>query len=1338
MRYHEFASRRNVTGLVLQFHESTPLMLSVEARLSELLTRWETLQRSGYSVTAEELCSDDPELADALRHRIEVLSSGSLSFDAETTDGSAHRPIGGQPASTLAEEIGRAVDSSVGVVIGDFEILGELGHGGMGVVYRAYDRENRRVVALKTMLQGSATALYRFKQEFRALADVSHPNLVMLHELVAHGSHWYLTMELIEGTDFLTYVRTATLFPDTRTPEALPAARIDRLRLVLRQLAEGIAVLHGAGMLHRDIKPSNVLVEKNGRVILLDFGLSAELEPSGLHQSTEAHVLGTVAYMSPEQAAGQPVSPSSDWYSVGVMLYEALTGRLPFAGKAVDLLHEKQRSESRPPRDLAPETPEDLNALCISLLSRDPSARPSGTGVLRLLSEASVLLPFQPGRDRRAPLVGRDRHLEILRDALETVEQVRTVAISVHGGSGAGKSALVQHFLDDLIEHGEAVVLAGRCYERESVPYKAFDSLVDSLSRYLSRQPRHETQAILPRDVLSLARVFPVLQRVEAVALAPRKAFEIPDLQELRRRAFAALRELLGRLGDRGLLVLAIDDLQWGDADSVALLVELLRPPDPPSLLLVGCYRSEDSATPFVRSFLAAQEAAAPALDRRELVVDPLSRAEVERLVLELLGRDDPSARICAFAIARESGGNPFFVQELVHSIKSGAGREESLVSAQAIALDEVLWDRVSRLPTAARRLLEIVAVSGRPLRQIDATRAAALGPDELEALSILRSGRLIRSTGPTHLDEVEAYHDRVRETVVAHLTLEVLERHHLDLARVLEASGKVDPEFLAIHYQEGNERPKAGVYYAKAAAQASAALAFDRATKLYRLALQFRPADGASEQSLRTELGDALANAGRSPEAAREYLAAISGTAGAEALELRRRAAYRFLISGHIDEGLIEVRKILRAVGLKLPESPVSALFTLLQRRVRLRLRGLGFRERDAGQIPRDELIRIDTCLSTATGLNVVDPIRGAAIQAQSLLFALRAGEPSRLVSALAWEAAQISVSGAPSRRRVQRLLDIGQALAERGSKPQSLGSMVLAHGLVAYLAGSWREARFRCEHAEAIFRDRCTGATWELDTAQTFALWSLTYMGEVAELARRRQVLLKEALERGDLYALTNLSTYIMAIVQLGADQPDDARRELDQAVARWSQKGFHVQHHNALLARLYIEIYTGNGAIAWNHASDKWPSYARSLLLRVQQVRIDARQLHARCALAAAVNSPSPAALLRAAQRDARHLERERTPWARAHAVFLRGAIAHLRGDSDAARAALLEAASAYETADMPLYAAAIRRRLGEILGGCEGSDLITGANAWMAQQSLRDPARITAMYAPGFRD
>ena len=575
-------------------------------------------------------------------------------------------------------------------VLANYEILGELGRGGMGVVYRARDRRRDQVVALKIVQRAAPAALLRFKQEFRTLADVSHPNLVTLYELASDGRSWFFTMELIDGVDILTYVRSPAermaLDPGSsgsRSPEVdiadtrvaavltephagsdqaemhpgdlalepgLSPSQLGRLRASFMQLAEGVDALHDAGKLHRDIKPSNVLVTRRGRVVLLDFGLAAELEPSGLHQSSEPHILGTIAYMAPEQAACLPVSQASDWYSVGVMLYETLTGRLPFVGRPLDVLMEKQRRSPSPPREIVADVPADLGELCAALLHRDPEARPDGAEVLRRLRARPPGVPA-PSPTRRAvgttrPFVGRAHHLAALSNAYSVMKQSGTVLVLAHGRSGVGKTALVQRFVESLPADDRAVVLPSRCYAQESVPYKALDGVIDSLGRTLRRLPATDVQAVLPRDFPYLWQVFPTLRLVEGVPTPRRRLQEIPDPRELRRRCVAALRDLLGRLSDCCPLVLVIDDLQWGDHDSAAILADLLQPPDPPALLLVGCYRREDAGTsPFLTRLRGAIETPGNRIDCRELAVDELAAEDAAALARSLYGPslDDPA-----------------------------------------------------------------------------------------------------------------------------------------------------------------------------------------------------------------------------------------------------------------------------------------------------------------------------------------------------------------------------------------------------------------------------------------------------------------------------------------------------------------------------------------------------------------------------------------------------------------------------------------------------------------------------------------------------------------------
>ena len=269
-----------------------------------------------------------------------------------------------------------------GTVLG-YEIQEELGRGGMGIVYRAHHRQRDQVVALKTLQGMDAGALFRFKQEFRTLAGVTHPNLVRLYDLVCDGRCWFFTMEFVPGVDFRTYVRSA---------ECQGSFHEGRLRESLRQLVEGIAALHEAGKLHRDIKPRNVLVTAEGRVVLLDFGLAAELDQQGRHQSTECHLLGTLAYMSPEQAAGGAVSPASDWYNLGSMLYETLTGRFPFEGSALEVLAAEAARFCHSSVERGCRHPGGPGSVVHGAAARDPEARPSGAEILGQL-----------GRDRQEP-----------------------------------------------------------------------------------------------------------------------------------------------------------------------------------------------------------------------------------------------------------------------------------------------------------------------------------------------------------------------------------------------------------------------------------------------------------------------------------------------------------------------------------------------------------------------------------------------------------------------------------------------------------------------------------------------------------------------------------------------------------------------------------------------------------------------------------------------------------------------------------------------------------------------------------------------------------------------
>jgi eukaryotic-like serine/threonine-protein kinase len=1127
-------------------------------------------------------------------------------------------------------------------------------------------------------------------------------------------------------------------------PPAPPPAYHDvRLRAALRQLGEALNTLHGMGKLHRDIKPSNVMITRRGRVVLLDFGLSTEMEGREEHQSTtHGQVVGTAAYMAPEQAGGETLSPASDWYSVGVMLYRALAGRLPFVGKSLDVMMKKQLFDPAMPRAINPSVSADLNDLCMDLLRRDPADRPTGDEVLQRLGgpgggPSSTTAGGPASRTRH--FVGRAEQLARLAEAFTAVRRGQAGAAFVHGRSGVGKSTLLQKFLDGLLEHGEAVVLGGRCYEQESVAYKAIDTLIDSLTRFLRRLHRHEAEGMMPRDVAALARVFPVLQRVAVVAESPNRSTDIKDPQELRRRAFGALRELLARIGDRKPLVLAIDDLQWGDVDSAALLCELLQPPDPPLLLLVCAYRSEYAThSDCLRMLLDPALSGLAPEARREILVDALSRDEARALALQLLGHDDEIAEKQARMIARESGGSPYFVYELVEHLKAGGELEDRSQFTGSISLDDVLWARIQRLPENSRNLLEVLAVAGRPLRQADVTRATGLGPSGFTALASLRSDHLVRGTGAGALDDVETYHDRIRETVVSHLTPDRLKHWHERLAAELEASGRTDAETLAVHFDAADQPAKAGTYYIKAAGEATQSLAFDRASTLYGRALEL--AVGTEpERALRRKLADALAHAGRSHEAAEQYLRVCGEVTPAELQEVRRLLAFQLLMSGRVDEGLAVYRELLAHFGLRIPATPKQALYEMIVSRVILWFRGLGFRERPASEVPPVELERVDTAQAVALGMTVVDWIRGSSFQSRSLLMALRAGEPLRIALSMGWEVVPSACGGKSMRRRTQKLIQKAEALSERLGDPHALGMAKLGHGAAEFLSGRFRSGVTISDEATTIMRERCPGAVWELDTSQIFAAWGLFFCGDINELRVRCPRLAKQARDRGDSYLETTVNQFPRVVTLLADDDPDQARHHSLDSISRWTQKGFHVQHLTSFYGQLLIDLYKGDGQGAWRRYRSTLPDLEAALLLRIQHTYIEFQQYVGRVALAAARQVPSPIEaepLLAEAQRAARRLDRQGLLWARAYATLVRGGIASVRGDETTAVARLREAIDGLDEVGMFLYAAAARHELGKLIGGDEGRALIARSGAWMAEHGIRAPEKMVRACVSGF--
>lgn len=1249
-----------------------------------------------------------------------------------------------------------------------FRLVRKLGEGGMGVVYEAFDADRSMAVALKTLNYVSPSALYLFKQEFRSIADIAHPNLISLYELFADSEEWFFTMQLLHGERLLDYLRSgcspatfepattassldATLTSNISETRTLPEGAISdltaageivfrpllhkgvspdasQIRKIMAQVAHGLAALHAAGKLHRDIKPSNVLVNGEGHATVLDFGLAIDVHSAARPSRTDT--VGTLAYMSPEQALGKAVTPASDWYAMGVMLYQVLCGELPFRGSAREITSAKLSGRCPRPSAMATRVDPQLEELALVLLHPDATRRPPQRDVLASLTgSASAPVGAYPAINASVPFYGREQELQRLHAAMDASLRGAVAVAFVHGASGVGKSSLIQHYLDST----SAVVLRGRCYEQESVPYKAIDSAVDALCEYLLTTRKADLQCLLPPDMDRLAQLFPVLQRVgERVPFVSRPESS-SDPRRARRKAVAAMRELLRRLRSQRPVILVIDDLQWGDIDSVLLLNEIFAPPEAPPIYLIGTYRREYVDRSPCLTALFEMRTTNPSLQWFDVPLEPFAPEDCRKLAMQVVG---PTQAAIAEQIAAESGGNPYFALELARYTRTHA-EEKS-----APDLLQLLQRRIADLPVESRWLLEIIAVHGQPLPQIDAYRAATLESRDPSLLAALRAANLVRSSGAGEEDEVEPFHDRVREAAVQTLSGDVLRERHSSLARTLEASGHGQPETLGFHFENAGAPDKAGSYYEVAGDRASASLAFDRAVSHYRRSLQLRTQPASAEAPIRSKLGEALANSGRSVEAAGEFAEAADHAAPERKLELQRRAGFHYAASGRVDQGYQVFGRVLASVGVRLPMSPGATLLSLLWNSARLRLSAGRFQERLASARQPKLLERFDAIWSVAAPMGMINTAQAMSLGMQSLRVALKAGDPTRFIYGLQVAAYALALEGEKGRAKARNLIATARRIVNQQRDARMEGTLLFTEAAVDYVRGEWLTCISLLERAEEIFL-RIPGAHWELASLRTLQLYTLHVLGSFREARARIGPLSQEAEELGDLYTCANVETFCepMALVIL-ADQPDRARECIRSGLQKWSVKGYHLQNAMAAQALSWLAFYEGRAAENLNFVEEQWKQLKAAHFDRLENIRSAWHDLRLRTALATMRSQHLPAAeRARAAKtvEDAhKALKRERTRWGNAGTEVAESAMAEMHGNFRLATEKLLEASRQFEAMGMMAYASSARRRAGDLLGNANGEHLIRQADAWFASQSVARPDRVAAMHVGGFSE
>ncbi|KIG15063.1 Serine/threonine protein kinase [Enhygromyxa salina] len=1295
----------------------------------------------------------------------------------------------------------------VGSQLGAYKLDRRLGAGGMGEVFAARKTKDGPFVALKVLSDIHATRLYRFKREFRALADVKHDNLIALDELVVLPSgQAFFTMELVDGESFVDYVRGDT--PAGQLPNLV------RLELALGQLIAGVHHLHLARCVHRDLKPSNVLVTREGRVVILDFGVVSELSEVDDGMTREGQMMGTPAYMAPEQAGGQVAGTAADFYALGTMLFECLTGTLPFAGSVIDVLVSKRHGDiPDPAARLDPGVTrsgqvETLLDLCRRALRVEPDERPSSKEFVayagrvsasnasqadgRISSIPGGVVPGTAGAAaiEAAPFVGRVAELARLEAAFERVrDSVSPVTVHVRGHSGQGKSTLINQFWTTLRRKGDVVLLRGRCLERESVPYKGVDAVVDALSIYLRRLEAIEAARLQPRHVAPLLQLFPVLGDAWPDGA---RVMDI-DPGELRRRGLAGLREVLARVGERRPLVVHVDDFQWADVDSARLITELMRPPDPPAMLLIISFRDEVDEREALQLLTGTE--AVSGRDVRALEIGPLSSDEARELADALMRERDPERPDTGAAevFARRAQGNPFYIGQMVmgddaHSSSSDASLDR-LVARRIVALEPIQRSILATVavaagPTPLAVVLRACGADGwdddglvtypegdletRPQSSATAISPARAGLEPaamaLAIAALVHANLLLRHAkdgaregaekggaekgGPEKGAEadakrgvtlLEAAHDRIRVVAVGELSPAELRATHLALGEAFEALGGGESEALAEHFAVGGDPDRALDYTERAAADAAAALAFDRAAQLYRRALTLIPGDQHDRRRrLELALAEQLVDLGRGAEAAAMFIGLAPGADSPQASrELERRAASELVKAGYLDEGMDTITPVLRAVGIWHPRGTFMAIVGTLWNRLLLGIRGYAFKQRQQSEVPPQLLERIDTLLATKTGLTHHEAIFTGYQQSRAIRLALRAGEARRLIRCLVHDAAIFVAIGRKQKGRA--LMDVARELVKGVSEPEY-------HRVVEYVtanhhdhSGNWLEAASEFEELQERL-DESPNSGWIRGASTVQWMYVSKLLGRFGLLRAQLPERVATARDLGNRHEHISLSALLSLVTAIYIDpgtgpQTDAAFAECRQLLAevreQWHPRQITFQHIIMAMTEVEIAMLAGDPAGAVGTAERVLGDTRARIVAMMMPSHIDFYELRGRSRVRAALEGIDTQRSLELVRHDLKRLRGGHKPQVAAQAIALEAALHSCLGDDAAAQAAWRRAAESFEALAMGAHLASVRTRLGG-LGDSAAGELARG---YFEAQGITAPMRLVDALAPG---
>ncbi len=1085
---------------------------------------------------------------------------------------------------------------------GRYQVKRRLGEGGQKQALLARDLRLDREVVISVLKPGGDTAgQERLAREARALAALGdHPNIVTVFDIGEEAGCPYLICQYVQGGSVADLLRSA--------PAGLPPERVLAIAI---GVCHALAYAHAAGIVHRDIKPANIWLTQEGSVKLGDFGLAFRLESTEVNLSRM--LVGTATYISPEQATGDPAGPASDLYSLGVVLYEMLTGRPPFiSDNLVGVLWQHVNAQPVAPSWHNPGIPPRLESLLLQLLAKNPAERPPSAAALaealtdiagsRPAMEQRAVQPAAPlSRMASGTFVGRESELEQVRTALHDALAGQSRLVFLVGEPGSGKTHLCEQAATYARLRG-FLVMTGQCYEGEGAP--PFWPWVRILQGCLRRTPLSSLSPDLGSGAAAIAEI--------RQAAAPLAALAPLEPAQARFRLFESVTTLLRNTARSQPLLVILDDLHWADAPSLLLLVFLARELRSERILLLGTFRDLALGRRHPLS-QALGDLARLQLGQR-IALGGLTLEDVGRFITISTGIEAPP-RLAA-AVHAQTEGNPFFVSETVKLLitegRLRSSDEPSLAGRLPEGVREAIGRRLDQFSDAAHLTLAAASVIGRDFAVHALQPVSEVPEDELlDALDEAVAGRIIHPAGQA--GRFRFTHALIREVLYDSIGATRRLRLHRRAGAVLEGiyGAQLDEHAaeLARHFlQCPGEAEKAIAYSIRAARYADTQLAYEESAEHYQRAFDaleaYRPDDERLRCEILLSLGDALRKS-RSPAKSRE----IFQRAGESARRLGEPEA--------LAQAALGVSRVLAgSVGVT-DELHVSLLNEALDRLP-----------------PGDSAIRARVLAQLSAAL-YHSPERRVPLSLEAVEMARRVGDPGALLAALyCRHVALVLTDNLADRRAVAlEILRVAEAAGARemmllawyrlvldamemGDIPACESAIAsyariagelrqpayawlvpLFRGNIALLQTRYAECeRFRAEAAAINERAEDPSAILFLSTQ---AITLRVEQGRSAEVIPVVEASIKK-------YPRIPGNRAILAYVYAHEDRPEDARRELECVTANhfaglprdgsWivvlsalSWVCWYVRHE-ALAAEMYPlllpyahrNIVTGNAAI------------------------------------------------------------------------------------------------------------------------------------------------------------